>query len=186
VVTIASSASEPPTPDQLQWLGRLYAAHRDRILSYCIQRSQSQAQAEDACQEVFVRALKSLPALRVHDNPLGWLYMTARYVTSEEWRSQRRQTRLFALLAFVEGRRAREQDHEYAHFKEIRLMRLDNAIAGLPPSQQMVLQWSLDGMPYKEIARRMEITENAVGTRLHRIRRALKTAFDRMNVERCR
>jgi RNA polymerase sigma factor (sigma-70 family) len=167
----------PPGAEDLEWLYKAFKEYLPRILNYCLKYSESSAQAEDACQEVFLRALKSLPQLRAHPNLGGWLYRTAWYVTSEEWRRERRQKRDLRLLAFAEGRRDREQEREDALIQERRLIRLRIAIKCLNPSEQDLIQWSLEGIPYSEMASRLGITNNAVGTRLHRARLALKRAY---------
>ncbi|MBN1345224.1 MAG: sigma-70 family RNA polymerase sigma factor [Phycisphaerae bacterium] len=73
-----------------QAFARLYDRHAGVVLSLCRRRASSEAEAEDATQETFVRAFRMLDQL---DRPAGfrrWLYAIARRVCAERHRAARR------------------------------------------------------------------------------------------------
>ena len=72
--------------------GRLYARHAPVVLALC-RRQASQAEAEDTCQEVFIRAFKRLDQVVRTGDLRPWLYAIARNVCAERRRSASRRTR---------------------------------------------------------------------------------------------
>ncbi len=70
---------------------RLYERHSAVILALC--RTHAPSEADDALQETFIRACKSLHKVENADRLRPWLYGIARRVCSEKRRSERRRTR---------------------------------------------------------------------------------------------
>ncbi len=68
---------------------RLYTRHAPVVLALCRQ-GLPQAEAEDACQETFLRAYRKLDQLRSDGDLRPWLYTIARHVCSERRRSATR------------------------------------------------------------------------------------------------
>lgn len=71
---------------------RLYDRHAAVVLSLC-RRGCSQAEAEDACQETFLRAYSRLDQVRDPAGLRPWLYAIARRVCSDRRRSAERRGR---------------------------------------------------------------------------------------------
>ena len=71
---------------------RLYDRHAAVVLSLC-RRGCSQAEAEDACQETFLRAYSRLDQVREPAGLRPWLYAIARRVCSDRRRSAERRGR---------------------------------------------------------------------------------------------
>jgi RNA polymerase sigma-70 factor (ECF subfamily) len=78
-----------------QALARLYDRHAAVVLSLCRHHAASLADADDACQETFIRAFRMLDTID-HSNPIAlrpWFYAIARRVCSERRRAAVRRSR---------------------------------------------------------------------------------------------
>jgi RNA polymerase sigma-70 factor (ECF subfamily) len=78
-----SAAPVPPHPGD----DHLLAAHYLPVMRLCLSRLHDPADAEDATQEVFRRAVQHAPRLR--DDPLPWLIAVAKNVCTDELRRRR-------------------------------------------------------------------------------------------------
>jgi DNA-directed RNA polymerase specialized sigma24 family protein len=79
------SSRVPPPPDGAE---PLLAAHYLPVMRLCLSRLRDHADAEDATQEVFRRALQHAAELR--ENPLPWLITVAKNVCNDELRRRSR------------------------------------------------------------------------------------------------
>jgi RNA polymerase sigma-70 factor (ECF subfamily) len=69
----------------------LYALHRRDVYRYLLGLTRSHDEAEDICEEAFVRAYRTMLAGRwPGDAPLPWLLLTARRIATDRWRRLRR------------------------------------------------------------------------------------------------
>ncbi len=87
---------------------RLYTRHAPVVLALC-RRNLTQAEAEDACQETFLRAYRKLDQLKSAGGLRPWLYTIARHVCSERRRTATRR-RLHEELAVMDIRVAPSAD----------------------------------------------------------------------------
>lgn len=84
----ASDVSAAQTGDA-EAFARLYRRHAAVVLALCY-RGLSSQQAEDACQETFLRAYHKLQSVREPEGIRSWLYAIARRVCADRRRSDRR------------------------------------------------------------------------------------------------
>ena len=67
----------------------LHARHGRRVMAYLLRSGFPRPEAEDLCQEVFLRAFKSLGSFDAGRGSLGtWLAAIARNVARRQWRRQ--------------------------------------------------------------------------------------------------
>lgn len=69
----------------------LYARHRHDVYRYLLGLTRSHHDAEDVCEEAFIRAYRAMLDGRwPGDAPLPWLLLTARRIATDRWRRLRR------------------------------------------------------------------------------------------------
>lgn len=178
-------------PANAAWLRALFVEHADEIYSFCASRAASPQDADDACQEVFLRAGLNRAKVEAHPAVAGWLMVTARNVISEQLRRRRRE---IALLD--DATRPRQElratplnaptadlrPDEHAVNEEAR-RELRSAISGLGPSHQEVLWPYLQGLTTAEIAATILKSEQATKSQLHRARAQLASEFRRRGMQ---
>lgn len=120
---------------------RLVDRHGAITLAICRQHTASLPDAEDACQEAFIRAHRKLN--QVHDCTgfRSWLYAMAKLVCSERRRSAGRRARhegeAMTMHAERERVRATTPGDDAAHAES--LARLDRALDRLPEDERLAI-----------------------------------------------
>lgn len=154
--------------------GPLVRRHQGSALAYAAALLDDPADAEDAVQDAFVRAYRSLDGLEPGSAFGGWFRTILRNECLDRLRSARRwRERSWPEEGPEPASRsadgpARMERRELAG--EIR-----SALAALDPAHRAVLVLrELDGLSYAEIARELEISEGTVASRLHHGRSRLK------------
>ncbi|TWF92931.1 RNA polymerase sigma factor [Saccharopolyspora dendranthemae] len=140
------------------------------------------AEAEDAVQEAWVSAWRSLSRFRGDAAPTTWLY---RVVTNSALSQARRRWAVPMDISDEsmnhlltddgtgnpEGKAVRSEEADLVH----------RAIATLEPSQRVPLVLrEFEGMSYEEIAEVLEVNTTALRSRLHRARLALLSRLEEM------
>jgi RNA polymerase sigma-70 factor (ECF subfamily) len=129
----AASAGDPEA------FARLYRRHAPVVMALC-RACSSMAEAEDATQEVFLRAMRRLDQL---ENPAGlrpWLYAIARRVCAERRRSNQRRNRheTQAIMQRVEDAPMSSSVPEQVERGE-QLDRLTLALDALPEEERLAI-----------------------------------------------
>jgi RNA polymerase sigma-70 factor (ECF subfamily) len=152
----------------LDAFGELVARHQARVYRVALRLLGSEADAEDATQETFVQAWRSLSRFRGDSEVSTWLY---RIVTNRS-------------LNMLAGRRHGEaldvevpalgaDPAEIAAARE-RFAAVARAIMALPPKQRAALVLrDFEGLSYERVAEVMEVSLAAVKGRIHRARLAV-------------
>lgn len=149
----------------------LYRAHYRSVLRICRRYLRNDHEAEDAAQETFLAAHKSLLGGSAPEQPLAWLVAIARNTC---W--QRSQRLVRQPLALVEPEeQADERDALAGAVQADRRNKLWEAVGDLPQRQQNAfVLCEVEGQSYVEAAARLAITEPALEALLVRARRRLR------------
>jgi RNA polymerase sigma factor (sigma-70 family) len=156
----------------------LFAAHRLDVASYCMWRTASRADAEDAVAEVFLVAWRRIATVPSGDAARAWLYATARRVTANQRRSRRRRDALADRLAQERrtdaprtGPTSPEEAtvHATVHATLARLGDRDREVL-------LLVEW--EGLRPAELATVLGCRVVTARGRLHRARRRFREAFE--------
>lgn len=134
-----------------------------RVLRYCRSRLQREQDAQDACQEAYVLVLRRIDDLLEHENPIGWVFVTARNKCLELLRQREREPQA-QVAGMPEGRSEDVLDMLIARGAAREML------ARLSPQDRRIVELKLDGYSAREIGLRLGLTENAVNLRMYRIR----------------
>jgi RNA polymerase sigma-70 factor (ECF subfamily) len=145
----------------------LYEAYFDKIYRYIMLKIGDRTEAEDMTQQVFIKALKSLPSYKYKDVPFSaWLYRIAHNQAIDHFRKFSRQQSSELMEAITPD----DPDENPQHQTELRadIENLVQAMRQLTRAQQEVisLRFSSD-LPVAEVARIMGRSEGAVKALQH-------------------
>jgi len=161
-----------PTYDDPVWLAELFARYEGRLRG-CAHRMVGPSEVEDATQEINERILTGLPRFR-GDSSIGtWIFAVARNTCLDVRR--RRKPDIYSPDTFIENIPSTCQPDDMF---EISILgcRTTLAIRDLPEGQAAVVLLRLgQGLSTAETASELEITEDAVKSRLRRARTRLRT-----------
>ena len=153
-------------------IAELFHAHGRMVLGICRIHLRDEHEAEDAAQETFVRAHRSLLAGQLPDRPGPWLAAIARNECRDRARARRRAN---APALGVDLDRLVATQPDAAHDQLVTTSALQEALLELPMSQrEAFILGEMLGLRYDEIASALDTTEGAVESLLVRVRRRLK------------
>ena len=155
----------------------LIERHQQHIFNLCYRMLQQFEEADDATQDTFLKAYRSLKQFRGDARLKTWLCRIARNVCLNRLRHER-MVPLDERLP-VEGRfqliDSKPSPLELIEQQEIQST-VHGAINELPPPYRLVITlFHLDGLSYEEISHVMEIPMGTVKTHIFRARRLLKS-----------
>lgn len=129
--------------------------------------------AADLCQRAFLRALLHLGELREAAHFRSWLFRIAENLARNQLRDEARFVRAAGPEAAIPARA-----HATIEAAE-RAERLRQAIARLPGRQRAVVELRVEReLSFAQIARRLDITENAAKVSFHHAGKGLRRLLD--------
>ena len=173
-----------PTGDELGWIeaaqrgdhaafARLVEAYKQPVYNIAYRMLGNTAEAEDATQEVFLRAYLKLASYDRERKFSSWLLAIASNYCIDMLR--RRRATLVTLDDVEFAVESPEPGPEQSVVEGEQRAAIARAIAALPPAYRLpaILRYYHD-MPYEEIQRVTGLTEATVKTRLFRARQMIK------------
>jgi RNA polymerase sigma-70 factor, ECF subfamily len=163
------------TPAVSETAERLFREHSGWIYGYCLRLLRSPEEAEDALQTTYLNACRSLSHGFEPRADSAWLLRITQNACLTRLRSSGRRAS-FELVddtALVTETLAAPDDRSED------LIGLSDALASLPERQRRAIllrEWQ--GLPYREVAQRLGLTQGAVETLIFRARRALAAALE--------
>jgi RNA polymerase sigma-70 factor (ECF subfamily) len=140
------------------------------------------AEADDLCQEVLLRALRSARALRDPERFPGWLYRIAANVLHDYLRQKARRRRLVRSLE-VEVEDPRDAAAAVDLGEELK--EALGAVLALPATyREPMLLKHVEDLSYAEIGKILGLSQNAVQVRIFRAREMLRQKLRKADAPR--
>lgn len=166
----AVGRSEPGAADAR--LAEIYEQHGRTVLGLCRMLLRDPSEAEDAAQQTFLSAYRSLLAGSQPRHPAAWLATIAR---NECWSRIQQRMRQPIHEPVVEETAATTPDPLETAIRNADLTALLVAIGELPRQQRdALLMREFSGLSYGELAQALSVSEPAVESLLVRARRELR------------
>ncbi len=154
-----------------RWLGHLLQRYTALLLGVGLKYLRNRTLAEDAVQQVFVKAITHLPTEPIV-NFKGWLYILMRNHCLQALRDKTAITDDHALNHLPAG----EDDTGETDWQEQSLQQMDDAIAQLGEEQrQAIVLFYLEKLSYEQIIARTGYTFMQVKSYIQNGKRNLKT-----------
>jgi RNA polymerase sigma-70 factor (ECF subfamily) len=164
--------------------------YQARIRGYCVTALRDGALADDAAQEVFIKAYQSLNRFEGKSSLSTWLYRIAvNHCTDMIRKRVRQKTESWDALLEREGEKIEalfsEVTPEQSTNDEQKEL-ITKLLAHLPEkSRQMLILREVEGLSYQELAQTLNCTQDAVKARLKRTRKELETIFRQARKSGC-
>ncbi len=148
---------------------QLYQQFKGRVYAVCWRLLANNAQAEDACQEAFVRAWQQLPTFRGESSFGTWLHTLSSRAAIDVWRKDK-------ILRLVTSD---EIDGATTDLAMPVCKSIEQAIAKLPSQARAVfVLFAIEGYQHDEIAELLGIAEGSSKAQYHRARQLLRGWID--------
>jgi RNA polymerase sigma-70 factor, ECF subfamily len=151
---------------------RLVREHQTRVLNVAYRMVNDPHDAEDVCQDVFVKAFRALPRLRDRSQFTAWLLKITANCARDCLRRRKRRGEVpleEVSSPIIDDRQvdtAGQQDTERI---------VQRLLMGLPEKHRIVIILrDIEGMSYEEMAGALACTVSSVKNRLHRARRVFR------------
>jgi RNA polymerase sigma-70 factor, ECF subfamily len=168
----------------------LVDSYSDAVYRFCLSRLGSPDEAEDAVQDVFLRAFRSLPSFDVSRSFGSWLFGIAANRIRSRYVKRSSETALLERVAIeaagVESPAGAGDNPETLVLDAMSLEEVRTAVALLGPSYRTVVElYYLAGLNVSEVAASLGLGTEAVKSRLFRARKELSIIFEhRMQPDR--
>ena len=160
----------PALPDARSRFTAIYDEHYHRVLGYALRRLRRD-DAQDVVAETFAVAWRRLEKVPEGDETLYWLYATARRVTANHLRAERRRRSLGTAAAA-------ELVTATAEVSETPPPRAAAALRSLSADdRELLLLLAWEGLDAGGVARTLGCSRNAARIRIHRARRRFAAAL---------
>jgi RNA polymerase sigma-70 factor (ECF subfamily) len=144
----------------------LWQEHRSRLRGYIAKRVRESDAVDDILQEVFLKASENLHSLKSRGSIAAWLYRIAANAIVDHYRSRRPWEELPVDIA------APESERDYVVELAACLQPL---IADMPEPYRTALVLSeIEGLPQREVAKRLTISLSGAKSRVQRGREKLR------------
>jgi RNA polymerase sigma-70 factor (ECF subfamily) len=164
-VGLPSAAMEPPTPASIHdAVVKLYEDTREPVCRYLLGLGVTRSEADELCQDAFLRLFAALRSGQQIANPRAWVFTVAHHASLDaraggSWR----EVPGGEIQAPALGR-----NPEQAVLDSERRRRLRQAVRALPSHQRDCLNLRAEGFRYREIAEILGVTVSAVAGSLKR------------------
>ncbi len=158
---------------------KLYGTYRDRLYFFAKKYTGSKEAAEDIVSETFITALEKLSTLRDEEAVGSWLYSIAYNKCMDQLKASSR------ALPLEDG----AQDDlnapvmlpdDYAVNEQLRTQLRDMIDSLSPEARSAVILYYYEEMSLEEVAKAMNINENAAKQRLFRARQTIRTKIEKL------
>lgn len=156
--------SKPPTFEQI------YHQYRSKVFRLCLGYLNDGPQAQDACQEIFIKIWQQLPRFRQEAAVGTWIFRIAsNYCLRQVQKKQRQSTVPLERLPDTAEPDAYQLDGPTRY--------LYQCIAELPQLDRLIISLELEDLPQATIAAIVGLQPNNVRVKIHRIKKKLQQKF---------
>ncbi len=162
-----------------------FEGHFPGLYRFALARLSDPELAREVVQTAICKAIANLRGFRGDSSLAGWLFTICRYEISGHYRRLRRSPTAVELVeeapevrAALDGLAAGIDGPEQSLERKQVAAAVHAVLDELPPRYGQALEWKyLEGLPVKEIARRLEVGPKAAESLLTRARRAFQHSF---------
>jgi RNA polymerase sigma-70 factor (ECF subfamily) len=160
-----------------QWFTATILPHDTALVRYLHRAWRNTAEIPDLCQEIYIRIYQSA-ARRKPDSPKSFLFATARNLLADRARHESVVTIDYMHDPDALGVLRDDLSPEHQHEAREDLIRIAAAFDRLPESfREIIWLRRVEGLSQKEVARRLDIKEGTVESRLGRAMLALSQSI---------
>lgn len=174
----AASVDEPPRSAAAARFHTLYERHYPAIWAFG-RRRVAPAQVDDVVAETFLTAWRRIDDVPDGERALLWLYRVAYRVVGHQWRTRDRQRRLRERIAAVPDQPMAAADDAVLLDDDVRrVLAAADRLNRTDAEVVRLLCW--EQLSRDEIAHVLDLEPNAAGQRIHRARKNLAKAYERL------
>jgi RNA polymerase sigma-70 factor (ECF subfamily) len=168
LVTLVNQGQEPA----LNELVGLIEAH---LFRFCVFLTGDRVFAQDLCQDTLIRAIEAMGQLKEPDKFMGWLFSICRRLFIDHCRASQAEAQS----------QSKDADTDFMNLiaapgpNPDEILQIRQALLALEPEDRtLILLVDVEEYSYKEASEIIGVSENAVRSRVHRIRKRFLEKFE--------
>lgn len=174
-----SELSRPFTKGALPAFEALVRNYQDRVYNFCRYMLQNPEDAQDAAQDVFMKAYRSLKDFRPDASIYTWIYRIAVTTCLDYKRKSRRE--MFRNEPLAENLPSDEPSPDQLYESSEKTEAVQLAFQNLPEKlRAAVVLREMEGLSYEEIARVLHTSIGTVKSRISRAREQLRNLLKKI------
>jgi RNA polymerase sigma-70 factor (ECF subfamily) len=159
----------------LRSFDQLVERYRPELLAYVMRLLGNNHDAEDVCQDAFLRAYRAFDRLEANSNTRAWLY---RIMTNTALNFIKRRRQAMARAVDMDPESISSSTGGDTERRD-RLERIAQAVKVLPPKQRAALmQRQFQGLSYEEIAEALGCSAESARANVYQAIKKLRSALD--------
>jgi len=154
----------------------IFENYNQKVFNFCLKLLNKQEDAEEVTQEVFIALWENREKIELNTSLSSYIYRIAR---NKIYNIYRKSFYIQAHLKYlnISGKKLESCTEDEILYNELNRF-LNVTIDELPPKRKEVFELSrFEGLTYKEIAKRMKISENTVDVQIRKALGFLRNAF---------
>ena len=154
----------------------IFQNYNQKVFNFCLKLLNKQEDAEEVTQEVFIALWENREKIELNTSLSSYIYRIAR---NKIYNIYRKSFYIQAHLKYLNagGKKLESSTEDEILYNELNRF-LNVTIDELPPKRKEVFELSrFEGLTYKEIAKRMKISENTVDVQIRKALGFLRNAF---------
>lgn len=144
----------------------VFHTYNARLYPFILKVVHSESVAEDIIQDTYLRLWTHREEVAQMEHPVSWLFKVASNLSLSLLRSQAAEIRRLQRMKTTAGDTTEQAIIDSLSVKELQLL-ITKAIDQLPPKRQEIYRLSREqGLNYKEIAERLQLSPNTIRNQL--------------------
>lgn len=153
-------------------LDRIIMENQTTLSRLATKFTKDPSEKEDLVQETFIRSLGSLERFDNHPKLIPWLFVIMKNIYFNRFRRTTIQRRVDEEMETQQAmKRSAKNEAEMKFVSED----INRAISGLTEENYTIITMYLEGYKYQEIGKHLNIKEGTIKTRIHSIRKKLRS-----------
>lgn len=139
------------------------------LFKFCFLLGRNKEQAQDLCQEVYIKAFSKLHQLQKSETFLSWLFQIAK----NSFLDQKRSESLVNNFIQSESKNINSSSDQQEQWNAI--LTLQKILSQFDAEEKMILILiEIKGYTYQEVAETLKTTEDSIRLKIHRLRKKLQ------------
>lgn len=186
LVTTRSSTSARQKPVKVDYpvqelsIDVLYKKYNHKVYQKCLRMTQSEEDARDLSQEIWIKIIAKLPTFQFRSHPTTWLYSITHNYCIDFLRKRSQEVK------FINGY-SRFTDEDFRNKEknaelDIKLMyeKMEGQLEQFRQHDKLKILWMkyCEGQTINQLSKNMNISESAVKMRIQRAKKSLRQKVD--------
>lgn len=154
----------------------LYKKYNHKVYQKCLRMTQSEEDAHDLSQEIWIKIIAKLPTFQFRSHPTTWLYSITHNYCIDFLRKRTQEVKFINNYSRFAGEYTRSTDKNTELETKLLYEKMEGRLEQYRQHDKLKILWMKysEGRTINELSETMNISESAVKMRLQRAKKSLR------------